>query len=75
MLEIFLGGHKWVYSMHIIVGPLLSLIAYLVYCHCFNGEYNEYKGVIKGLVITQIILGFVVMGYHGYKLAQNNGLI
>ena len=74
-MESLLGGRKWVYSMHVIVGPLLSLIAYLSYYHCFNGEYTEYISVIKGLLITQMILGFVVMGYHGYKLAQNNGLI
>ena len=69
------GGHKWVYTMHIFIGPLLALIAYLAYEMCYNNSFQEYKGLIKGLLITQIIIGIVVAIYHSYKLAQRNELV
>ena len=42
-MESLVGGHKWVNSMHIIVGPILSLIAYLAYEMCFNNSFEEYR--------------------------------
>ena len=35
------SGHKWVNSMHVVVGPILSLIAYLAYELCFNNSFEE----------------------------------
>ena len=66
------GGYKWVNSMHVIVGPILSLIAYLAYELCFNNSFEQYRGLIKGLLIAQIVTGFVVALYHFYRLAQKN---
>jgi len=66
------GGYKWVNSMHVVVGPILSLIAYLAYELCFNNSFEEYRGLIKGLLVTQIVIGVVVALYHSYRLAQRN---
>ena len=66
------GGHKWVNSMHVVIGPILSLIAYLAYELCFNNSFGEYRELIKGLLISQIVTGFVVALYHSYRLAQRN---
>jgi len=67
-----LSGHKWVNSMHVVIGPILSLIAYLAYELCFNNSFEKYRGLIKGLLISQIVTGFVVALYHSYRLAQRN---
>ena len=69
------GGYKWVNTMHIFFGPLLALIAYLAYEMCYNDSFQEYKGLIKGLLIAQIVIGIVVAIYHSYKLAQRNELV
>ncbi len=74
-MEFLFGGHRWVFTMHIFVGPLLSLIAYLAYERCFNNKFHEYESIVKGLLIAQMIIGIVVVLYHGYRLAQNNELI
>ena len=74
-MEFLFGGHKWVFTMHIFVGPLLALIAYLAYERCFNNKFKQYDSVIRGLLIAQIVIGIVVVLYHSYRLAQNNGLI
>jgi len=71
-MESLVGGHKWVNSMHIIVGPILSLIAYLAYEMCFNNSFEEYRELIRGLLIAQIVIGIVVVLYHSYRLAQRN---
>ena len=68
-MEFLFGGHKWVFTMHIFVGPLLSLIAYLAY---YKDEFPEYKQSIEGLLIAQIIIGIVVVIYHGYRLVKSN---
>mgnify|MGYP000738860655 CR=1 FL=1 len=54
---------------------LLALIAYLAYEMCYNNSFQEYKGLIKGLLISQIVIGSVVAVYHSYKLAQRNELL
>ena len=72
-MEFLFEGHKWVFTMHIFVGPLLSLIAYL--CHSETKGFNNYGEFINGLLIAQMCLGFIVFLYHGYRLAQNNELI
>ena len=36
VLDSFFGGHNWVNTMHIAVGPLLALIAYLAYALHFE---------------------------------------
>tara|TARA_B100000686_G_C15967632_1_gene561112 strand:- start:308 stop:532 length:225 start_codon:yes stop_codon:yes gene_type:complete len=74
-MEFLFGGHKWVFTMHIFVGPLLALIAYFAYERCFNNKFKNYDSVIRGLLIAQMIIGIVVVLYHSYRLAQNNGLI
>ena len=66
------SGHKWVNSMHVVIGPILSLIAWLAYELCFNKSFEEYRGLIKGLLIAQIVTGIVVALYHSYRLAQRN---
>ena len=70
--ESLFSGHKWVNSMHVVVGPILSLIAYLAYELCFNNSFEEYRGLIKGLLVAQIVIGIVVVFYHSYRLAQRN---
>jgi hypothetical protein len=66
------GGHKWVNSMHVVIGPILSLIAFLAYELCFNNSFEGYRELIKGLLIAQIVTGIVVALYHSYRLAQRN---
>lgn len=68
------GGYKWVNTMHIVVGPLLALIAYLAYALHFEKKYNNYEDLIKGLLIAQIVIGLVVLLYHGHRLAQKNNV-
>ena len=60
--------------MHIFVGPLLSLIAYLAYSLHFDRKYTNYQDLIKGLLIAQIIIGLIVSLYHGHRLAQRNSV-
>ena len=68
-MEFLFGGHKWVFTMHIFVGPLLSLIAYLAY---YKDKFPSYGQLIQGLLIAQIIIGIVVFIYHGYRLVKSN---
>jgi hypothetical protein len=74
VVESLFSGHKWVNTMHIFVGPILSLIAYLAYALHYQDKFKKYEDAIKGLLISQIITGFVVAGYHGHRLAKNNNL-
>lgn len=74
ILDSFFGGYNWVNTMHIAVGPLLSLIAYLAYSLHFDGKFTNYQDLIKGLLISQIIIGLVVTIYHGHRLAQRNNV-
>lgn len=73
-MEYLFSGHKWVNTIHIFFGPILALIAYLAYALHFEGEFKDYHDLIKGLLITQIIVGFVVTLYHGHRLAQKNNI-
>lgn len=74
VLDSFFGGHKWVNTMHIAVGPLLALIAYLAYALHFEKKYTNYQDLIKGLLISQVIIGLIVPLYHGHRLAQKNNV-
>ena len=74
ILDSFFGGHNWVNTMHIAIGPLLSLIAYLAYSLHFDGKFTNYQDLIKGLLISQIIIGLIVAIYHGHRLAQKNNI-
>ena len=44
-MDFLFGGHKWVFTMHIFVGPLLSLIAYL--CYFETKGFNNYGEFIR----------------------------
>ena len=68
------SDYKWINTMHIFIGPLLSLIAYLAYSLHFGNKFKNYEDFIKGLLISQIIIGLVVSLYHGHRLAQKNNL-
>ena len=56
------GGHKWVNSMHVVIGPLLSLIAYLAYELCFNNNFITFYLVI--LLIVPFFFPIVVFISH-----------
>ena len=73
-MEVLFGGYKWVNTIHIIIGPLLALIAYLAYSLQFDNKFQNYKDLIKGLLIAQIVIGLTVPIYHGRRLAQKNNL-
>ena len=74
VLDSLFGGYKWVNTMHIFVGPLLALIAYLAYALHFEEKYKNYQDLIKGLLISQIVIGLVVTIYHAHRLAQKNNI-
>ena len=66
-------GHNWVFTMHIIIGPLLAAIAYLGLNKC-EEEFSEYKSFINGLLTAQVVIGIVVAIYHGYRLFKGYSL-
>lgn len=66
-------GHNWVFTMHIIIGPLLAAIAYLGLNKC-KEEFAEYESLINGLLTAQVVIGIVVAIYHGYRLFTNHSL-
>lgn len=74
VLDSLLSGHRWVYTMHVFVGPFLSLIAYLAYSLHFQGKFKEYSSFIEGLLIAQMVIGIAVALYHANNLAKNNNL-
>tara|TARA_Y100001973_G_C5020006_1_gene242700 strand:+ start:273 stop:503 length:231 start_codon:yes stop_codon:yes gene_type:complete len=74
VLDSLFGDYKWVNTMHIAVGPLLALIAYLAYSLHFEKKYTNYEDLIKGLLIAQIVIGIVVTIYHSHRLAQKNNI-
>ena len=42
-MDFLFGGYNWVNTIHILVGPILSLIAYMSHEYCFNDTFDEYK--------------------------------
>lgn len=74
ILDSLFANYKWVNTMHIVVGPVLALIAYLAYGLHYNSKFFEYRDLIKGLLIAQIIIGLIVFLYHGHRLMQKNGV-
>ena len=71
-MDFLFRDYNWVNTMHILVGPILALIAYMSHEYCFNDTFDEYKRLIKGLLIGQICVGIGVALYHGYLLFQKN---
>jgi len=74
-MDVLFEGHKWVNTMHIFFGPLLAVIAYLAYALHFENKFSEYRSLIQGLLIAQIVIGIGVTLYHSYLLAQKNNFV
>ena len=71
--KIFIENGKIINTIHLfLVGPYLAILGYLLHQNITDYETN--KDILSKAVISLIIVGSIVICYHGYLLLSKNKL-
>ncbi len=73
-MDTFISEYKWVYSMHaFILGPYFALLGYCL--RKYSKGYTKYEDFMNGSANALIIIGIVIILYHGHKWLDRNKLL